>query len=138
MNARKLRSFRFDPFTLERLERRARDAGLNQTTLAERYIDEGLRQHDHPGIIFVDEPAGRRPRVAGTGLDVWEVVETVQDNDGSTSDAAAYLAVPERMVLAAMRYYADFPYEIDLWIESNAQLFEQEELRMRRVADALG
>jgi hypothetical protein len=38
----------------------------------------------------------------------------------------------------ALHCYADFLYEIDGWIESNAQLFEQEPQRMRRVAEALG
>jgi len=138
MGTRRHRSFRFAPATLERLEERARRTGRTQTALVERYVEEGLRLEDHPGIVFVDEPAGRRARVAGTGLDVWEVVETVQDNGGSTSEAAAYLTVPERMVLDAMRYYADFTYEVDAWIAANARYWEEEQLRMRRVADALG
>jgi uncharacterized protein (DUF433 family) len=29
-----------------------------------------------PGILFADGPTGRRARVAGTGLDVWEVIAT--------------------------------------------------------------
>jgi uncharacterized protein (DUF433 family) len=138
MATRQHRSFRFDPGILGRLEQRARETGLTQTALVERYVEEGLRQDTHPGVVFVDEPAGRRARVAGTGLDVWEVVETVQDNDGSTAEAAAYLSVPERLVLDAMRYYADFPYEIDAWSAQNARHWEEEQLRMRRVADALG
>ena len=135
---RQHRSFRFEPATLERLEREAQKTGSSLTALVERFVDEGLRQADHPGIIFVDEAAGRRARVAGTGLDVWQVVETVQDNNGSTADAAAYLTVPERLVLAAMRYYADYPYEIDAWSAENDRLYEEELSRMRRVADALG
>jgi uncharacterized protein (DUF433 family) len=138
MSTRTHRSFRFDPATLQRLDERARQTGLTRTALVERYVDEGLRQADHPGIVFVDEPAGRRARVAGSGLDVWEVVETVRDNDGSIAEAAAYLTVPERMVSDAMRYYADFPYEIDAWSADNARHWEEEQLRARRVADALG
>lgn len=138
MSTRKHRSFRFDPATLERLEQRARHTGLTQTALVERYLEEGLRHDDHPGVVFMDGPAGRRARVAGTGLDVWEVVETVQHNAGSSAEAAAYLHVSEEVVLVALRYYADLPYEIDAWITSNAQLFEQEEQRMRRVAETFG
>ena len=138
MVARQHRSFRLDPAILDRLAQQAKRSGLSQSALIERYVDEGLRQEEHRGIIFVDEPAGRRARVAGTGLDVWEVVETVQDNDGSTADAADYLAVPERFVLAAMRYYADYAYEIDAWSEENDRLYEEEVRRARRVADALG
>ena len=89
---------------------------MTQTALVERYVDEGLRQEIHPGIYFLDEPAGRRAKVGATGLNVWEVVSTVAANQGSTTEAADYLAIPERLVLNAMRYYADYPYEIDAWI----------------------
>jgi uncharacterized protein (DUF433 family) len=111
---------------------------MTHTALVERYVDEGLRQENHWGIIFVDEPAGRRARVGGTGLDVWEVVRVVKDNHGSTAEAAGYLDIPERMVLTAMRYYADFPYEIDAWTAENDRYYEEELARERRVADALG
>lgn len=137
MGPRQHRSFRFAPGVLERLERRAAERGVTQTTLLERYVEEGLRMDDHPGICFVDGPAGRRPRVVGTGLDVWEVVETVLDNDGSAAEAADYLAIAEPLVRNALRYYADFPVEIDDWIAANARYFELEQLAARRVADAL-
>lgn len=138
MTTRTHRSFRFDPATLQRLDQRARQTGLTRTALVERYVDEGLRQADHPGIVFVDEPAGRRARVAGTGLDVWEVVATVRDNKGSIEGAATYLAVPKRMVAAAMGYYAEYPHEIDAWIEETDRLHEEEALRVRRVAETMG
>jgi uncharacterized protein (DUF433 family) len=137
MATKQLRSFRFEPGTLARLDQRASDLDSTASALAERYVEDGLRHDDHPGVVSIDGPAGRRPRVAGTGLDVWEVVETVQHNGGSASEAATYLHLPEDMILVALRYYADFPREIDAWIESNAKLFEQEEQRMRRVAEAL-
>lgn len=122
---------------LERLERRAAERGVTQTALVERYVEEGLRMDDHPGICFADGPAGRRARVAGTGLDVWEVVETVLDNDGSAAEAADYLAIAEPLVRNALRYYADFPFEIDDWIAANARYLELEQQATRRVADAL-
>jgi len=137
MSTRKQRSFRLDPAVLDHLEERARELGMTHTALVERYVDEGLRQERHWGIIFVDEAAGRRARVGGTGLDVWEVVRIVQDNHGSTAEAAAYLDIPERLILTAMRYYADYSYEIDAWIADNDRYYEEELARQRRVADAL-
>ncbi len=62
----------------------------------------------------------------------------VQDNHGSTAEAAAYLDIPERLILTAMRYYADYSYEIDAWIADNDRYYEEELARQRRVADALG
>ena len=62
-------------------------------TLAQRYVDEGLRREEHPAVHFVDGPAGRRAALVGTGLDVWEVIAVVRDNDGDGAESAAYLEV---------------------------------------------
>ena len=130
------RSFRFAPQTLDGLEERAQEAGLSVTALAERYLREGMRRDRHPAITFLDGPAGRRASVAGTGLDVWEVVETVRHNGGSVPEAAAYLAVPEALVRNGLRYYADHPDEIDAWVDANARIADREEVAARRIADA--
>ena len=130
------RSFRLRADTSERLERRAAETGETYTSLAERFIDEGLRRADHPGIDFVDGPAGRRARVVGTGLGVWELIEVLRANDGSSAATASYLEIPEAVVLAAMGYYGDYPDEIDGWIERNRATAEREEARWLRARRA--
>jgi uncharacterized protein (DUF433 family) len=132
------RSFRLLADTSERLERRAAETGETYTSLAERFIDEGLRRSDHPGIDFVDGPAGRRARVVGTGLGVWEVIEVLRANDGSTGGTAAHLEIPEAYVLAALGYYGDYPTEIDGWIERNRATAEREQARWLRARSATG
>jgi uncharacterized protein (DUF433 family) len=42
-------------------------------------LEEALRMRRCPGIVFVDGPTGRRPVLAGTGLEVWEVVKAYRD-----------------------------------------------------------
>jgi hypothetical protein len=42
-------------------------------------LEEALRMRRCPGIVFVDGPTGRRPVLAGTGLEVWEVVKAYKD-----------------------------------------------------------
>jgi uncharacterized protein (DUF433 family) len=69
----------------------------------------------------VDGPAGRRPRLQGTGLDVWEVISVVRDNDGNEREAAEYLGIPLGLVQAAVAYYGAYRDEIDEWIELNAR-----------------
>lgn len=64
--------------------------------------------------------------MAGSGLDVWEVVETVAANDWSIAGAAAYLAVDPSLVATAMRYYAAHPDEIDAWIAADQELADRE------------
>lgn len=130
------RSFRLRADTSERLERRAAETGETYTSLAERFIDEGLRRVDHPGIDFVDGPAGRRARVVGTGLGVWELIEVLRANDGSTEATGSYLEIPEGYVLAALSYYGDYLDEIDGWIERNRATAEREEARWLRARRA--
>ncbi len=134
---RRHRSFRLHEQTLERLEHRARESAQSLTSLAERYLDEGMRLDRHPGVVFVDGPAGRRPRLAGTGLDIWEVVETVKDEGNSVEAAAAYLDIPVSRVIGAIRYYADHREEIDAWTERVQRVADQEAETDRRVRGIL-
>jgi uncharacterized protein (DUF433 family) len=76
---------------------------------------------EHPLIRFSDGPAGRRARLVGSGLDVWEAIATVRDNDGDLPASARYLDIPLGLVQAAVAYYGAHQAEIDDWIELNAQ-----------------
>jgi uncharacterized protein (DUF433 family) len=82
--------------------------------------------NEHPLITLTDGPAGPRPRLVGTGLDVWEAIWVVRDNDGDEREAAAYLRLPVDLVTAAVAYYDVHEAEIDEWIELNARESEAE------------
>jgi len=112
-------SIRLSVTTVERLGARARRAQMPPRTLAQRYVEEGLRMDEHPLIRFADGPAGRRARLLGTGKDVWEVIAVVRDNDGDIAETARYLELPLGLVHAAVAYYGAFPTEIDEWIDLN-------------------
>jgi uncharacterized protein (DUF433 family) len=121
-----------DHFTLrlqtgvsERLAAQAQRAGLAPRTLAQRYVDESLRREDHPLVRFADGPSGRRAALVGKGLDVWEVIATVRDNDNDPEEAAAYLEIPVGLVQAAVVYYGDYRDEIDAEIALNQAEWER-------------
>ena len=73
----------------------------------------------HPGVVFRDGPAGRRPALPG-GPDVWEVVRVVGNSpergDGAVVAAAEWLALTPAQVSAAVDYYAAWRGEVDGWI----------------------
>jgi uncharacterized protein (DUF433 family) len=92
---------------------------LPPRTLAQRYVEEGLRMDEHPLIRFADGPAGRRARLIGTGKDVWEVIAVVRDNGANGTKAARYLEIPLGLVQAAIAYYGAYTAEIDEQIETN-------------------
>jgi hypothetical protein len=110
-------TIRLAPGTRERLAGRARRAGLPERALAQQYLEEGLRHDAHLLVQFLDGPTGRRAGRIGSGLDVWEVIATVRDNDGSIEDAAAHLEIPVGLVQAAAAYYGEYKDEIDGGIE---------------------
>ena len=112
-------SLRLAEATIERLGHRARRANLPPRTLAQRYVEEGLRMDEHPLVRFVDGPAGRRARLVGTGKDVWEVIATVRDSDNDLAAAMDYLRIPLGLVQAAVTYYGAYRDEIDELIADN-------------------
>jgi len=112
-------SLRLPDATVERLGKHAKRRHIAPRTLAQRYVEEGLRMDEHPLVRFVDGPAGRRARMLGTSLDVWELISVVRDNDGDVRAAADYLELPLGLVQAAVSYYGAYPEEIDDWIELN-------------------
>ena len=73
-----------------------------------------------PGIYFADEHDERVPKVAGSGLGVWEIVQIYV---GSGRDMAtlrrAFPWLEADQLGAALAYYAEFPAEIDAAIAEN-------------------
>lgn len=125
-------TFRVLPAALRRLRHRAQETGVTQTALAERYLEEGLRRDVHPLIYFRDAPGGRRAALIGTRLDVWRVVETVRAAGKSATDAADYLGLTPTKVEACLRYYAEYPDEVDEWASRAAAFSEREQELARR------
>jgi uncharacterized protein (DUF433 family) len=114
-------SVRLSDTTLSRLGSRARRVHLPPRTLAQRYVEEGLRMDEHPLIRFADGPPGRRARLVGTGKDIWEIIAVVRDNGGDATEAANYLEMPLGLIQAAVAYYGAYTTEIDQLIDLNEQ-----------------
>jgi uncharacterized protein (DUF433 family) len=112
-------TLRLQAVTLDRLRTRAKRLGTPPRTLAQRYVDEGLRQDQHPLVHFVDGVSGRRAALVGSGLDVWEVIATVRDNNNDLEEAAQYLGVSLGLVQAAVAYYGEYRAEIDSEMADN-------------------
>lgn len=118
-------TLRLAPGSRRKLLEAAQRARLPERTLAQRYVEEGLRGDSHPLIHFLDGPSGRRASLVGRGLDVWEVIATVLDNDGSVTEAAAYLQIPTGLVQAAVAYFGEYRDEIDAEIAANEAEYER-------------
>lgn len=118
-------SFRLPAGVVDRLDAHATLLGITRTTLAEQYLEEGLRIVDHPGIRFADGTAGRRAAVVG-GPDVWEIVLVLKANAGNVAEVAQLLALTPARIEAAVRYYAVYTDEIDDLLARNEAAFDRE------------
>jgi len=86
-------------------------------------ISEAEKMRRVPGITFVDGPAGRRAHVAGTGLEVFEIIDALRSCGGDkTALAEAFESVTPEQLDAAYAYYDAFPEEIDAWLEEAAKI----------------
>jgi uncharacterized protein (DUF433 family) len=131
-------SFRFKPETIDRLRRRSAQKGVGQGELAERYLEEGMRMEEHPGVSFRDAGSGRRASLVGTGLDVAQVVETLRQNASSVEATAEYLDLPPSVVETALRYYVAHRDEVDGWIEEARAIAEEERRLWQQREHVLG
>lgn len=133
-------SARWGADVLDRLKRRSELVGTNKSRLAERYVDEGTRMDEHPGIVFRGGPTGRRAALAG-GPDVWEVMASLRSGEARGEEAisatAELLDLTESQVRTATRYYGAFAEEIDRRIALNAEDADEAEVAWRREQAAL-
>lgn len=115
-------SVRFDePVTARLASYVARHPGSTRSAVAARYVDEGLRMDEHPGIMFREGPAGRRATVVG-GPDVWEVVRAVMaaraaEPELTDAELVALLeantGVTRHVIRTALHYWGAYPDEVD-------------------------
>jgi uncharacterized protein (DUF433 family) len=77
-------------------------------------LEEAVRASRIPGVIFVQRRNGRRPAIAFSGLEVWEIIATWKEGNESWSQLVeAYLELNEHQLRAAVAYYRAYPDEID-------------------------
>lgn len=96
---------------------------------------------DHPGIVFRDGPMGRRAGLAA-GPDVWEIVSAAKESRWQGQEVIERLSelvdLTEGQIRAALRYYGEFPDEVEELIERNRDEAERAEAAWRREQTALG
>lgn len=81
---------------------------------AEQLREETEKQRRVPGITFADGPTGRRARIAGTGIEVFEIIWSYRANGGNRARLAVeYDWLRPEQLDAALAYAEAFPEEIE-------------------------
>ena len=115
-----VKSVRVDDGTVRDIERLRRDRHATFSFLASELLAEAAKMRRCPGVVFADGPYGRRARVEGTGIEVWEVLAAwlaMGKDEKRLKKAYAWLS--DRQLLAVLGYYRAYPKEIDELIEAN-------------------
>src|SRR5438094_9676546 len=92
------KSVRIRRETLRAIEQLGSEEGLDFSATANQLLEEAVRMRRCPGIVFTQGPSGRRATVAGTGLDVWEIIAAYQllgCNERRLRRAYASLTAPQ-------------------------------------------
>lgn len=84
-------------------------------------LEEALRSRRFPGVVFVEGPAGRRAHMAGTGLDVWEVVELVNEYGSPEAVIRSFPRLTRAAIRTTLAYAREYPEEIQVFLELNAR-----------------
>lgn len=94
-----------------------------------RLLKEAEKMRETPGIVFADGAAGRRARIAGTGIDVFELIKAYYElgqDENKLREALDWLT--EAQLKAALSYYRANPLEIDARLREEERLEEQHAL----------
>jgi uncharacterized protein (DUF433 family) len=117
------KTIRIQEKTVKEIEQIARESGKEFSNIANELLDEAVRVQRCPGIIFTEGTTGRRARIAGTGIEVWEVIATFK-SVGEDFDRLhrAYHWLTEHQLRSAIGYYKAYPEDIDHLIKQNEEL----------------
>jgi len=119
------KSLRLPEETVKEVESLASSTGKDFSGLARDLLEEAVKLRRCPGITFADGPAGRRARIAGTGIEVWELIATFKGLEEDYEKLKeAYHWLSEQQIRAALSFYALYPKEIDTRIASNEEMTE--------------
>jgi len=111
-------SVRFTLATDRVVTEEARRTRRSKSAVVELLAEEAVRTRRFAGIGFRGEDAGRRPWVIGSGLDVWEIVQMVEEF-GRIERLLAETQLTERQVRLALAYRESYPDEIAEAIAQN-------------------
>jgi len=117
------KSLRMPKETIKEIEVLARASKKDFTAITNELLEEAIKAHRCPGIVFTEGVSGKRARIAGTGLEVWEIIATYKSvAEDIKRLTASFHWLTEQQLLAAIGYYRLYTDEIDTLIADNEGL----------------
>jgi len=114
------KSLRLPEETLREIEELSAETGRDFSTITKDLLTEAIKMRRCPGISFGEGVSGRRAKVAGTGIEVWEIVAAYKSVRKDLKRLKkAYHWLSQEQVKAALSYYSAYPEEVDHLIDRN-------------------
>lgn len=100
--------------TRRAIDETCRRTGRDFSSVANEMLSEAVKMRRIPGIVFADSPLGRVARIAGTGIEVFEIAKTYQDvgRDWERLQSTYHWLSPQQL-RAALAYISAYPEEIE-------------------------
>ena len=117
-------SVRLEEETERLVEAEARRTRRSKSAVVEAFTEEAARARRFPGVAFRGDDARRRAWVIGSGLDVWEVAQMVEEF-GSTKKLVTDTPLTMAQVRLALAYRAAYPSEVDEAIADNRRPLDE-------------
>ena len=125
------KSIRLPAETLKKIEQIVKETGRDFSTITKDLLVDAIKIRRCPGILFAEGTSGRRARVAGTGIEVREIIAAYQSVKKDLKRLKkAYHWLSREQLRVALGYYSAYPWEIDRQIEQNER-WDEEKVRER-------
>jgi uncharacterized protein (DUF433 family) len=124
------KSIRLPEEAVKEIEMLASGTGKDFSGIARDLLVEAVKMRRCPGITFADGPTGRRAKIAGTGIDIWEFIATfksIDENYKKLKETYHWLSDPQ--IRSALSYYALYPDEIDEKINRNEDITQAQVIK---------
>jgi uncharacterized protein (DUF433 family) len=102
---------RLDEETERYVVAETRRTNRSKSAVVEALTEEAARTRRFPGIAFRGDDARRRPWVIGTGLDIWEIAQMIEEF-GSVESLVAGTELTAAQVRLVEAYRRAYPAEI--------------------------
>ena len=124
------KSIRLPEEAVQEIEALASGTGKDFSGIARDLIFEAVKMRRCPGITFADGPTGRRARIAGSGIDIWEFIATFKGLDEDYDKLKkTYHWLSDQQVRSALSYYALYPDDIEERIIRNEDITQAQVIK---------
>ncbi|MBN1106359.1 MAG: DUF433 domain-containing protein [Deltaproteobacteria bacterium] len=117
------KSIRLQENIVREIEQLAQERGRDFTAITNELLEEAVKMKRCPGIVFTEGTSGRRARIAGTGIEVWELIGSYK-GVGSDYDRLrkAYHWLTDQQLRAAIGFYLAYPEDVEALLRRNEEV----------------